>query len=94
MEGIGEYYQSIIDETKKGKLRPSRVNFLKSEIRRLTLINAIVAEILISKRTKDKWVKDFENKLLRQFFTAEKLKAMSSDEKKQFMVELMYPKVF
>ena len=92
MVGLGEYYQGSIWNGKHRKLKPETVEFLNSEIKRMALLNEIVAEILLKKRPRKSWVKDFEEKLLRQFFTSKKLKAMSSDEKKDFLVSLMFPK--
>jgi hypothetical protein len=90
--GLGKYYGAIIDDAEYEKLKPATVSFLKGEIKRMAIINAIVAEMLVEKRPKKTWIKDFEDALLRQFFERKKLKTMSSAEKKNFIVSLMFPK--
>lgn len=90
--GLGKYYGAILDDAEYEKLKPETVRFLKGEIKRMALINGIVAEILVEKRPKKSWVKEFEGKLLRQFFESKKLKAMSSAEKRAFIISLMFPK--
>ncbi len=86
MAVLGEHYANALD----GRMSKKKKQFLASELKRMAIINEIVAEVLLKNETEKSGTEDFETYFLSRF--ADFNKSMSVEEKRNLLTRIIFPK--
>lgn len=92
MRGLGLYYA---DSLHGDYLRKNSKKFLQGEIKRMGLVNYLVAEVLMpsNPRAKKKpWVQELERHVLSQMFNEAELSKMTKEQKRSALARLLFPR--
>jgi hypothetical protein len=89
MRGLGAYYA---DNLNNKYIRKVPRRFIQGEVKRMAVVNHLVAEVLLKRRPRKSWVKELETHILGQIFSEKELNSMSKEQKRSALARLLFPK--
>lgn len=89
MRALGACYTDTLSER---YIRKGARKFIQGEIKRMAVLNHLVADILTSEKPRQPWAEELQSYILHQMFSKAELDLMNGEQKRTALVRLLFPK--